>query len=121
MARIRQEEVAVAALDTLAVMLTSGLLILYFSPFSIVELPMTIVLAVLVRPVCDLGLLFLALVALMTVRRPPFVMISVIGLLLLLAADGFYLWTRAQGLYELGFAEAFWSGGVMLLGFAALS
>ena len=121
MARIRQEEVTVAALDTLAVMLTSGLLILYFSPFSIVELPVTIVLAVLVRPVCDLGLLFLALAALMTVRRPPFVMISVIGLLLLLAADGFYLWTRAQGLYELGFAEAFWSGGVMLLGFAALS
>jgi signal transduction histidine kinase len=121
MARIRQEEVTVAALDTLAVMLTSGLLILYFSPFSIVELPVTIVLAVLVRPVCDLGLLFLALAALMTVRRPPLVMISVIGLLLLLAADGFYLWTRAQGLYELGFAEAFWSGGVMLLGFAALS
>lgn len=58
--------------------------------------------------------------ALMTVRRPSFVVISVAGLLLLLAADGAYLWTRAQGLYEIGFAEAFWSGGVMLLGFAVL-
>lgn len=121
MARIRQEMVSVAALDTLAVMLTFGLLILYFSPFSIVELPAPMALAVLARPVCDLGLLFLALAALMTVRRPPFVVISVVGLLLLLVADGFYLWTRAQGIYELGLAEAFWSGGVMLLGIAALS
>jgi len=78
-------------------------------------------LAVLARPVCDLGLLFLALAALMTVRRAPFVVTSVAGLLLLLVADGFYLWTRAQGVYEIGLAEAFWSGGVMLLGFAALS
>ncbi|CAA9451437.1 MAG: hypothetical protein AVDCRST_MAG37-2379 [uncultured Rubrobacteraceae bacterium] len=121
MARIRQEEVSVAALDTLALMLTFGLLIFYFSPFSINELPMPMALAVLARPVCDLGLLFLALAALMTVRRPPFVVVSVVGLLLLIAADGFYLWTRAQGIYELGFAEAFWSGGVMLLSFAALS
>ena len=121
MARIRQEEVSVAALDTLAVMLTVGLLIVYFSPFSILELPVMTTLAVLVRPVCDLGLLFLSLAALMTVRRPPFVVISVSGLFLLLVADGAYLWTRAQGLYGLGLAEAFWSGGVMLLGFAALS
>ena len=120
MARIRQEMVSVAALDTLAVMLTFGLLILYFSPFSIIELPVPMALAVLARPVCDLGLLFLALAALMTVRRPPFVVVSVAGLLLLLVADGFYLWTRAQGVYEIGFAEAFWSGGLMLLGFAAL-
>ena len=121
MARIRQEMVSVAGLDTLAVMLTSGLLIFYFSPFSIVEMPVPMALATLARPVCDLGLLFLALAALMTVRRPPFVVISVVGLLLLLVADGFYLWTRAQGVYELGLAEAFWSGGVMLLGIAVLS
>jgi len=120
-ARIRQEMVSVAALDTLAVMLTSGLLILYFSPFPFEELPPLMTLAVLVRPVCDLGLLFLSLAALMTVRRPPFVVICTVGLLLLLVADGFYLWTRAQGLYEPGFAEAFWSGGVMMLGFATLS
>ena len=121
MARIRQEEVSVAALDTMTVVLTSGLLIRFFAPFSFEELPVTTVLAVLVRPVCDLGLLFLSLAALMTVRRPPFVVISAAGLLLLLVADGAYLWTRAQGLYELGFAEVFWSGGVMLLGFAVLS
>ncbi len=121
MARIRQEEVSVAALDTLAVVLTSGLLIRFFAPFSFEELPVATTLAVLVRPVCDLGLLFLGLAALMTVRRPPFVVISVAGLLLLLVADGAYLWTRAQGLYELGLAEAFWSGGVMLLGFAVLA
>ncbi len=120
MSRIRQEEVSVAALDTLAVVLTSGLLIRFFAPFPFDELPFAMTLAVLVRPVCDLGLLFLGLAALMTVRRPPFVVISVVGLLLLLIADGAFLWTRAQGLYELGFAEAFWSGGVMLLGFAVL-
>ena len=121
MARIRQEEVSVAALDTLAVVLTSGLLIRFFAPFPFEELPLMTTLAVLVRPVCDIGLLFLSLAALMTVRRPPFVVISVAGLLLLLIADGAYLWTRAQGAYELGFAEAFWSGGVMLLGFAVLA
>jgi hypothetical protein len=49
------------------------------------------------------------------------VVASVAGLLLLLVADGAYLWTRTQGLYELGFAEVFWSGGVMLLGFTVLS
>jgi hypothetical protein len=121
MARIRQEEVSVAALDTLAILLTSGLLIRYFAPFPFEELPVAMTLAVLVRPACDLGLLFLGLAALMTVRRPPFVVASVAGLLLLLVADGAYLWTRTQGLYELGFAEVFWSGGVMLLGFTVLS
>jgi signal transduction histidine kinase len=120
MARIRQEEVSVAALDTLAVVLTSGLLIRYFAPFPFDELPLITTLAVLVRPVCDLGLLFLSLAALMTVRRPSFMVISLVGLLLLSVADGFYLWTRARGLYELGYAEAFWSGGVMVLSFAAL-
>jgi signal transduction histidine kinase len=120
-ARIRQEMVSVAALDTLAVMLTTGLLIRYFAPFSFDELPVMMTLAVLLRPVCDLGLLFLSLAALMTVRRPPFVVISMAGLLLLLFADGAYLWSRAHEFYELGFAEALWSGGVMLLGFAALS
>ncbi|MCA1715525.1 MAG: histidine kinase [Actinobacteria bacterium] len=121
MSRIRQEEVSVAALDTLAVVLTTGLLIRFFAPFPFEELPVVTILAVLVRPVCDLGLLFLSLAVLMTVRRPPFVVISSAGLLLLLVADGAYLLTRAQGLYELGFVEAFWSGGVMLLGFAVLS
>jgi signal transduction histidine kinase len=118
-ARIRQEEVTVATLDTLAVMLTSGLLILYYAPFPFDELPTTMTLAVLVRPVCDLGLLFLSLAALMTVRRPSFVVICTVGFILLSVADGFYLWTRARGLYELGYAEAFWSGGVMLLSLAA--
>src|SRR5215210_7065223 len=56
----------------------------------------------------------------MTVRRPSFVVICTVGFLLLSVADGFYLWTRAHGLYELGYAEAFWSGGVMVLSFAAL-
>jgi hypothetical protein len=70
MARIRQEEVSVAALDTLAILLTSGLLIRYFAPFPFEELPVAMTLAVLVRPACDLGLLFLGLAALMTVRRP---------------------------------------------------
>lgn len=121
LARIRQEEVSVAALDALAVVLTSGLLIRFFAPFPFGDLPFMMTLAVLVRPVCDLGLLFLSLAALMTIRRPPFVVISVIGLLLLLIADGAYLWARAQGLYGLGLAEVFWSGGVMLLGFAVLS
>jgi signal transduction histidine kinase len=120
-ARIRQEEVTVATLDTLAVMLTSGLLILYFAPFPFAELPTTMILAVLVRPVGDLGLLFLSLAALMTVRRPSFVVICTVGFILLSVADGFYLWTRARGLYELGYAEAFWSGGVMLLSFAGVS
>jgi signal transduction histidine kinase len=55
----------------------------------------------------------------MTVRRPSFVVICTVGFILLSVADGIYQWTRARGLYELGYAEAFWSGGVMLLSLAA--
>ena len=69
-----------------------------FTPFPFEELSATTTLAVLVRPVCDLGLLFLSLAALLAVWWPPFVLLSVVGLLLLLLVEGAYLFTRAQGL-----------------------
>ena len=120
--RIGQETVAVAALDALSVMLTSGLLVWYFALGSGVGLDVLSVLALLARPVCDLGLLFLALAVLFTVRRPPFVVLMTAGTALLLAADGAYLWLRAVGEYSFGGSvEALWSGGVMLLGFAVLA
>ncbi len=118
---LRKEMVSVAALDTLGVMLTSGLIVWYFFLGSGTELDAVGILARLARPVLDLGLLFLGLAALLSVRRPPFVVVMAGGLVLLLAANGVYLWTRVQGVYELGASEALWSGSVMLLAFAALS
>lgn len=121
MSTLRKEMVSVAALDTLAVMLTSGLLVWYLALGSGTGLDAIAVLARLARPVLDLGLLFLGLAALLSVRRPPFVVVAAGGLMLLLVANAAYLWTRVLGEYEMGAAEVFWSGGVMLLAFAALS
>jgi len=124
MSTLRREMVSVAALDTASVMLTTALLVWYFALGSdtwfgggeAIE-----VLARLARPVCDLGLLFLGLAAVLSVRRPPFVVVMTGGLFALLAADAVYLGARARGDYDLGMAEALWSGGVMLLAFAALA
>ena len=121
MSTLRKEMVSVAVIDTLCVMLTSGLLVWYFVLGSGVGLDELAILARLARPVLDLGLLFLGLAALLSVGRPPFVVVMAGGLLLLLVANGAYLWTRVRGVYELGVAEALWSGGVMVLAFAALS
>ena len=121
MSTLRREMVSVAALDTLAVMLTSGLLVWYLVLGSGTGLDELEVLARLARPVLDLGLLFLGLAALLSVRRPPFVILMAGGLALLMAANAAYLWTRARGVYEIGPAEVLWSGGVMLLAFAVLS
>lgn len=121
MSTLRKEMVSVAALDILAVMLTSGLLVWYLVLGSGTGLDELEVLARLARPVLDLGLLFLGLAALLSVRRPPFVIFMACGLLLLMAANAAYLWTRARGIYELGASEVLWSGGVMLLAFTALS
>ncbi len=121
MSTLRKEMVSVAAIDTLGMMLTSGLLVWYFVLGSGTGLDGLAVLARLARPVLDLGLLFLGLAALLSVRRPPFVVVAAGGLSLLLVANAAYLWTRVRGVYELGAAEVFWSGGVMMLAFAALS
>ena len=121
MSTLRKEMVSVAALDTLSVMLTSGLIVWYFFLGSGTGLDALGVLARLARPVLDLGLLFLGLAALLSVRRPHFVIFLAGGLLALLVANGAYLWTRVSGVYELGAAEALWSGGIMVLAFAALS
>ncbi len=120
MSTLRKEMVSVAVLDTVAVMLTSGLLVWYFVLGSGAGLDELAILARLARPVLDLGLLFLGLAALLSVRRPPFVVVMAGGLLLLFLANGAYLWTRVRGMYELGVAEVLWSGGVMVLAFAAL-
>ena len=121
MSTLRKEMVSVATLDAVSVMLTSGLLIFFFALDSGVGLAgddgLT-VLSRLARPVADLGLLFLGLAALLSVRRPPFVVVTNGGLVLLIAADAAYLWTRGD--YGLGPAEALWAGGVMMLAFAAL-
>ncbi len=126
MSTLREEMVSVAALDALSVALTSGLLIWYFALGSGVGFAgdgddgVVAVLARLARPVSDLGLLFLGLATLLSVRRPSFLVVMNGGLLLLLAADAADLWTRAQGAHDLGLAEALSAGGVMFLAFAAL-
>ncbi len=112
MSTLRREMVSVAALDTASVMLTTALLVWYFALGSGAWLggdgDAVAVLARLARPVCDLGLLFLGLAALLSVKRPPFVVVMTGGLLSLLAADVAYLWAR--GVNDLGLAEALWSG-----------
>lgn len=124
MSTLRKEMVSVATLDAVSVMLTSGLLIFFFALGSGVGLAggegALAMLARVARPVADLGLLFLGLAALLSVRRPPFVVVTNGGLVLLIAADAAYLWMRARGDYGLGLAEALWAGGVMMLAFAAL-
>ncbi len=121
MSTLRREMVSVAALDALAVMLTSGLLVWYLVLGSGTGLDALEVLARLARPVLDLGLLFLGLAAILSVRRPRFVVVMAGGFVLLTAANAAYLWARSRGIYELGAAEVLWSGGVMLLALAALS
>jgi hypothetical protein len=110
MSTLRREMASVAALDTASVMLTTALLVWYFVLGSGAWLgggEAIEVLARLARPVCDLGLLFLGLAALLSVRRPPFVVVMTGGLFSLLAADVVYLWSRARGDYDLGMAEVF--------------
>jgi signal transduction histidine kinase len=115
----------VAALDASAILLTSGMLVWRFvlGPTVGPEAGGALgALALLFRPAVDSGLLFLALVALSTPKRPPLAPLLAEAYFAFLLADGSYLGTRASGgTYELGgWAELLWALGILLLGIAAL-
>ncbi|HZY64453.1 MAG TPA: hypothetical protein VFE21_01045 [Rubrobacteraceae bacterium] len=85
-----------AALDTLSVAISSGLLVWYFilGPASVevgLEGPRE-VLRVLTGPVCDVGLLYLVLVAAAANRRPPpFINTLLAAAIVFVVAEGFRL------------------------------
>lgn len=122
--RSRREMTPVAVLDTASAMLSSGVLLWYFvlgpatAPANLDGWEASIA---LIQPTCDLGLFLLALGTLLTVRS-PFAAYLTGSLLLLLVADGAYLLElRISGTYVVGgWPVLFWSGGVTLLGVAAL-
>ena len=119
-----------AALDTLGVAISSGLLIWYFvlGPASVeegLEGPRE-VLRVLTGPVCDVGLLYLVLVAAAADRRPPFVNTLLAAATVFVVAEGFRL---RMSPFEMrpfdpvgfgGWPELVWTLGVALLGVTAL-
>lgn len=115
----------VAALDSLCVVLSSGVLVWHFSlgPAA-AEAGLDSLreaLGVLAGPVLDVGLLCLGLVVLQTRHRPPFARLLVGGLVVFLVADGIYLGMRSAGPHEAAaWPELVWALGIALFGLAAL-
>lgn len=117
------EILLITALDALAVMVSSGVLIWYFflEPEVSENAFSWSVLGTLSWPLFDAALLFLSLVVLSTERRPAFVGTMTAGFLAFIVADGLYLSASSQGRYEVGgWPDAVWALGLLLLGCAAL-
>ena len=111
----------ITLLDSLSIMLSAGVLVWYFLLDEMVSGPSPGVLAVLSWPLFDLALLFLCLVALSTVGRPPFVWLLALGFLAFALADGWYLGLRAEDAYGIvGWPDLLWTLGFIFLGLAAL-
>lgn len=118
-----------ATLNTLSLVISSGLLIWYFMLGSVAaeqEMGRPLVaLVVLFGPVCDIGLLYLALTILSTGRRPPFTgfLLSAISVFVILDA----LRLRVQPFEKLPFGvsefgdwpKLLWAFGIILLGLTA--
>lgn len=120
--RVRQEMVVVDLLDTLSVMMGSGLLLwcAFVNPSDYVGAEGLKALASLLRPMGDLGLAFLALRVLTTVR-PPFASFLACSILLLLMFDGTRLALRMGEPQAFGgWSELYWIMGIALLGYATL-
>lgn len=120
--QVRHEMAIVDLLDALSVMLGSGLL-LWYSVLSLAG-PTTATelreLAPLLRAVGDLGLSFLALRVMTTVRTPLASLLTG-GMLLVLALDGLWLVLWAGEPLPLGgWSGLYWILTVALLGYAAL-
>lgn len=119
-----------AVLDTVSVAISSGLLIWYFAlgPASAeagLEGPVE-VLMVLAGPVCNVGLLYLALVIFSADRKPPFASLLLATAVAFVVAEAIGLGVRPFeprpfGPFEFsGWVELFWALGVILLGLTAL-
>ena len=111
------------ALDSLAVILSVGLLVNLFVldnlAWSSVELRSLF--TARSGPVCDVGLLCLALVVASTDRRPPYAPLFAGAFATFLVADGLYLSLGSSDSYEFGgWTELSWAIGVALVGLAAL-
>lgn len=122
-AHSRREMALVTFLDVSAVMLSSGLLLWHFLIGPTVAASSQSdweVIAALTQTVSDIGLLFLALYALMGARF-SFVLMLAGGLVLLLASDGTYLSFLANESRGLGgWYELMWAGGALAVGLAVL-
>ena len=115
----------VTFLDSLSIMLSTGVLIWYFFLGEVVAGTGTggswAILAILSWPLFDAALLFLSLVVLSTAGRPPFVLFLAAGFLVFALADGWYLGVRSGDAYGLaGWPDMFWALGLVFLGLAAL-
>lgn len=120
--RVRQEMAVVDLLDALGVMMGSGLLLwcAVVGPSGYADTEGAKALTSLLRPMGDLGLAFLALRVLTTVR-PPFASFLAGSILLLLAFDGTRLALRMGEPRVFGdWSELYWIVVVALLGHAAL-
>ncbi|HEU4492613.1 MAG TPA: ATP-binding protein [Rubrobacteraceae bacterium] len=112
----------VVLLDSLGIMISSGILVWYFFlGRTVAEAgPSWAVLAVLSWPLFDVALFFLGLVVFTTAGRPPFVGLLMAGFVAFALADGWYLWARSGGSYgAVGWPDLFWALGFVFVGLAA--
>ncbi|TCJ20662.1 hypothetical protein E0L93_00060 [Rubrobacter taiwanensis] len=118
--RVTHRTTLVAAVDALFITISVGLLVWHFvlgeSMLSGIREA-----AAISAPVCNAGLLYLALVALSTRHRPAFAGLLAAAFTLFLLADTAYLRLRAAGVHEPGsWPEPVWALGIGLIGLAAL-
>jgi hypothetical protein len=115
--------VHVTALDALAVALSVGTLVYFFvlGPRGAGVEGWTAALGILSRPALDSALLFLSLVTLSLVHRPPFTNYLALGFAVFLIADTSYLVGIQESPYELGsWPELIYALGLLILGSGAL-
>ncbi len=109
-------------LDSLAVMLSVGVLVWYFLPGRMVaEVGAVPLSAVLAPPSFDVALLFLCLVALFSAARVTFVGLLAAGFLAFTVADGWHLGVRTFDSYGIeGWPDLLRALGFVFVGLAAL-
>jgi signal transduction histidine kinase len=115
----------VTVLDSVSIMLSTGVLIWYFVLDEVVAGTGTggcwAILAILSWTLFDAALLFLSLVVLSTAGRPSFAWFLAAGFLVFALADGWYLGVRSGNAYGLvGWPDMFWALGFVFLALAAL-
>ena len=113
----------VTSLDALCIALSTGILAWYFFLGAAVSgaTGWWEVSSTLSWVLFDAALLFLCLVVLSAVERPPFAGALAGGFLAFAAADGYYLVERASGTYESGgWPDMIWALGLACVALAAL-
>ena len=113
----------VTSLDALCIALSTGILAWYFFLGAAVSgaTGWLEVSSTLSWVLFDAALLFLCLVVLSAVERPPFVGALTGGFLAFAVADGYYLVERASGSYQtVGWPDMVWALGLACVALAAL-